>query len=62
MLPAQAAGGVTLQIRIEDGGAAALALPVGALVQAMERLIDTVEHSGRPGQFRFVAFLHGRAG
>ena len=43
MLLAHAAGGITLQVGIEHRGAAGLALPVGALAQALERPVDTVE-------------------
>ena len=43
MLLAHAAGGVSLQVGIEDRGAAGLALPVRALAQALERPVDPVE-------------------
>ena len=62
VLLAQAPGGVTLQVGIEDRRTAGLALPVGALAQALEGPVDAVEDGRGPGQLGFVALFHERAG
>ena len=62
MLLAHTAAGVALQVGIEDRRAADLALPVGAVAQPVQRAVHAVEDGGRPAEFRFVAFLHERAG
>ena len=46
MLLAHAAGGVALEVGLEHRRAAGLALPVGALAQALQRPVDTVEDGG----------------
>jgi len=43
VLLAHAAGGILLEVGIEQRGAAGLALPVGALAEALERPVDAIE-------------------
>ena len=62
MLLAEAAGGVALEIGVEDGRPAGVAAPVAAGAQALERLVDAVEDGGGPGQLGLVALLHEGAG
>jgi hypothetical protein len=62
MLLAEAPGGVALQLGIEDRCTAGLTPPIGALAQSLECPIHAVEDGGGPGQLRFVALFHERAG
>lgn len=60
VLLAMAAGGVAFQIGTSDGAATAVAHAVAAFAEALEGLVDPVEHGRGSGQFGLVAFLHER--
>jgi hypothetical protein len=62
VLLAQALRGVAVEVGLEHGRPAGLALSVRAVAETLERPVDTVEDGCSPAQLGFIALFHEHAG